>query len=81
MEDTTMRNITLATGLALIVAATFSLAPAMAEMGGPIKNAQGQCRIFGSNNQNNAYYHWDACPKEKTAAAAPVHHSRHHHRG
>jgi hypothetical protein len=73
-----MRVTLLATGLALTFAATFSLAPAMAEMGGPIKNAQGQCRVFGSNNQNNNYYHWDTCPKPKAAEAVIVHHHRHH---
>jgi|HubBroStandDraft_5_1064220.scaffolds.fasta_scaffold793896_1 hypothetical protein len=73
-----MRVTTLATGLALTIAATFSLAPAMAEMGGPIKNAQGQCKVFGSNNQNLTYYHWDACPKAKTAEAVIVHRHRHH---
>jgi hypothetical protein len=72
-----MRHISLATGLALTIAATFSLAPAMAEMGGPMKNAQGQCRTFGPNNQNNNYYHWDTCPKA-AASAVIVHHHRHH---
>jgi hypothetical protein len=70
-----MRKIALVTGLAL-AAASFSLAPAMAEMGGPVKNDKGQCREFGPNNQNNDYYHWVACPKP-AAAAVVVHHKKH----
>jgi hypothetical protein len=70
-----MRKIAIVTGLAL-AAASFSLAPAMAEMGGPIKNDKGQCRQFGPNNQNGDYYHWGDCPKP-AAAVAPVHHKKH----
>jgi hypothetical protein len=70
-----MRHFALATGLAFALAAMFAMAPAKAEFGGPMKNEQGQCRTFGSNNQNNTYYHWEACPK---AAATVVVHHRHH---
>ena len=73
-----MRHTLLVSGLTLVVAAMFSFAPAMAEMGGPIKNDTGQCRVYGSNNNSGSYYHWEACPKPK-AAAVVVHHR--HHRG
>jgi hypothetical protein len=70
-----MRHFTLAMGLAFALAATFAMAPAQAEMGGPTTNDQGQCRVYGPNNQNSSYYYWGACPK---AAATVVVHHRHH---
>jgi hypothetical protein len=76
LEKIEMRHFTLATGLAFALAAMFAMAPAQAEFGGPMKNDQGQCRVFGANNQNSTYYHWDTCPK--SAAAAIVHHRSHH---
>jgi hypothetical protein len=72
-----MRHFTLATALAFAMAATFSIA-AKADMGGPSKNDQGQCRVYGANNQNSSYYHWEACPKP---AAAVVTHKPHHKKG
>jgi hypothetical protein len=77
MEDIKMRHLSLATGLALAIA-TCALAPAMAEMGGPTKNAQGQCKARTPNSHNGDFYYWDACPKP-AAATVIVH--RHHHRG
>jgi hypothetical protein len=70
-----MRHITLATALAFALAATFSLAPAQADMGGPIKNGS-QCKVFGANNQNNSYFHWEKCKSSKSAAAPTKHHKK-----
>jgi hypothetical protein len=78
MEDNQMRHLSLAIGLALAIA-TSALAPAMADdIGGPMKNAQGQCKARSPNSHNGAFYYWGACPKP---AAATVIVQRHHHRG
>jgi hypothetical protein len=61
-----MRHLTFAAGLALALAATFATAPARAEIGGPLVNAQGQCRQYGGENQNLTYYYWDKCPSQVT---------------
>jgi hypothetical protein len=73
-----MRYTALAMGLAIAIAATFSLAPAQAELGGPIKNAQGQCKHFNAYNPNHEFFYWGDCPKD-AASVRPV--MRHHHRG
>ena len=82
-----MHRFTLAAGLALAIATTFSLAPAKAEFGGQIKNDQGQCRQYGANNQNLTYYYWDKCPSTQVGPHGHVHvnsasgtgHHRAHH--
>jgi hypothetical protein len=61
-----MRHVTFAAGLAFATAAMFATAPAKAEIGGPLVNAQGQCRQFGAQNQNLIYYYWDKCPTQIT---------------
>jgi hypothetical protein len=72
-----MRHLTLATGLALAIATTFSLAPAKAEF----VNSQGQCRQYGANNQNLTYYYWGNCPSTQVGPHGHVHvnGATHHH--
>ena len=72
-----MRHLTLATAIA--IAATFSLAPAKAEFGGPMKNAQGQCRKSNGESATLGFYIWEKCSDK--AAATVVHHRAHHHKG
>jgi hypothetical protein len=85
-EKTNMRHFTLATGLAVALAAMFSLAPAKAEMGGMLANGKGQCQNFNGNSTNLTFYYWGSCPCNGATAcpaaqptAAIVH--RHHHKG
>ena len=56
-----MRRFTVATILALAFAATFSMAPAKAELGGPIVQ-NGMCKHFNAYNPNHEFYYWAACP-------------------
>jgi hypothetical protein len=56
-----MHHVTIATGLALALAAMFATAPAKAEIGGPVMNDQGQCRSYGASN-NLTFSYWGECP-------------------
>jgi hypothetical protein len=67
-----MRHLTLASSLALAFAAML-LAPAKADMGGPLVE-KGMCRMFNGNNQNNTYSYLDKCPKK--SAEHKVKHSK-----
>jgi hypothetical protein len=71
-----MRYVTLVAAIA--VAATFSMAPAKAELSG-VQAQNGQCRILNGESTTLGYYYWGACPK--AAAAAVVHHHVRHHKG
>jgi hypothetical protein len=75
-----MRHFTIAAGLAL--ATMFAITPAMAEMGGPKTNADGQCRLFNGNSNNLAYSYWGACPnaEPKKGATKTVHVAAKHKR-
>lgn len=57
-----MRHFTLAAGLAMAMATAFAMTPAMAEMGGPVKDTNGMCRQFNGNSNNLFFYYWSSCP-------------------
>jgi len=66
-----MRHITLATSLALAVAATLSSLPAKAEFGGPLVE-NGQCRQMSTYNPNNMWYYWAPCPSHESGHGRPT---------
>jgi len=59
-----MRHFTLATGLVL-AAAAFAISPALAEIGGPLEDGKGNCRQYGSNNQQLTFSYWAPCPSHE----------------
>jgi hypothetical protein len=66
-----MRRFPLATLLAVGLAATFAaIAPAKADMAGPVKDQNGMCRQFNGNSQNGMYYHMEKCPAPAAHAQA-----------
>jgi hypothetical protein len=89
-----MRRFRLDTLLAFGLAATFAaIAPAKAEMGGPMVDEKGMCRQFNGNNQNGMYYHMEKCAvptahaevsagnalPRSTPSATVIPAKRHHH--
>ena len=74
-----MRQTILTLAAVFAVASMWTLTPANAEMGGLMKNAQGQCRV--NTGPDHRFYYWEACKSKETAAAPVVHHTSHHRRG
>jgi hypothetical protein len=68
-----MRHFTVATAMAVAMAAMFAMTAAKAEIGGPIRNDQGQCRSYGPNNTNLTYSYWGACPGSLQGPHGHVH--------
>ena len=67
-----MRQIALATGLALALAAMFALSPAKAEFNGALQDGQGHCKQFNSYNPNRMFYYWGPCPSHEAGRGRPT---------
>jgi hypothetical protein len=64
-----MRNVSLSAAFILAIALA-GLTPAKAEMNGPVKTDDGQCKQSAANNHNGNFYFMVPCPKPAATANA-----------